>query len=99
MREYLVRATNGSGWIAVKQDRLNVVFVPDRTGASVIEGWGEMRFAYAGMEFAVSGEEVGWQIVVEGQIDASIADGIVAQLTDQLGRESGHEASWSVITE
>ena len=51
------------------------------------------------MEFAVSGEEVGWQIVVEGQIDATIADDIVAQLTDQLGRESGHEASWSVITE
>jgi len=51
------------------------------------------------MEFAISGEEVGWQIVVEGQIDAAMADAIIAQLTDQLRRESGQDSSWSVITE
>lgn len=73
--------------------------MPDRPGTSVVAGWGEVRFAYAGMEFAISGEEVGWQIVVEGQIDAAMADAIIAQVTDQLRRESGQDSSWSVITE
>ena len=76
----------GLGWIAVKQDRLKAVLVPHRLGASVIEGWGEVRSAYADMEFAVSGEEVGWQIVAEGQMDAAMADNVVAQLADQRGR-------------
>lgn len=47
----------GLGWIAVKQDRLKAVLVPHRLGASVIEGWGEVRSAYADMEFAAQAKK------------------------------------------
>ncbi len=58
-----------------------------------------MRFGFADMEFSVSGEEVGWRVVVEGEVDPAKADEVVAQITDQLSRASQQDATWSVVSE
>lgn len=99
MREYLIRATDGSGWIPVRQERLSSVLVPNKRHARLVEGWGEVRFSLAGIEFSFSGEEVGWQVAVEGETNADLADAVIGEISDQLRLESGQEATWSVITE
>jgi hypothetical protein len=99
VREYLIRAADGSGWIPVKQARLQEVFLPRGVDATPCEGWGEVRFVVAGVEVSVSGEEVGWQIVFEGPVDSSAADEIVDRMSKQLAQDSGQPATWSVLTE
>jgi hypothetical protein len=99
MREYLIRGPEGSSWIPVRQERLAEVFIPQGLDAAPCEGWGEVRFAVAGTEVSVSGEEPGWQVAFEGDVDPALADRVVDQMTHQLTEDSGQHATWIVITE
>lgn len=99
MGESLIRAANGSGWIPVEQARLHGVFIPREVGAAPCQGWSEVRFAVAGVEVSVSGEQVGWQIVFEGELDPVNADAFVEKISNQLSEESGQPVTWSILAE
>ncbi|MBO2455969.1 hypothetical protein [Actinomadura violacea] len=97
MREYLIQARTGDGWIAFHHDDLAQVLTPAGWECAPVDGWGDHRLRLGEVEIAFSGEPPGWQISFEGEFDSHIADAVIATVTHQLGEHSGREAAWFLI--
>lgn len=41
-------------------------FMPDGFDCTQVDGWGDFRMAYTGMEIAFSAEDVGWIVTGRG---------------------------------
>jgi hypothetical protein len=85
MTEYLIKNADGSGWPAVHKDALAAVLAPKGWESEEIAGWGDHRIRLGGAEISSSGEEVGWQVTVEGELPAAEENAII-QTTCPGGR-------------
>src|SRR5438067_810538 len=84
MREYLIKAAEGSGWIPVRKEALPAVLTPKGWGAEPVDGWGDYRVRVSGVEVSFAGEEPGWQVTVEGDLDPARADELVQTVASQI---------------
>ena len=90
MIEFLIQADDGRDlWPAFHKDRNNDVLTPQDWDAVPIDGWGDHRVKIGAVEISFSGEEAGWQVSFEGEIDADRAAAIVATIAEQISRETG----------
>jgi hypothetical protein len=89
MSEYLIRTLETHEWPPIHRDRLAEVLAPEGWPCQQIEGWGDLRLICDGTEIAFSGEEVGWQVTVDGPMATDDVDRVIAVVTSQVGREVG----------
>jgi hypothetical protein len=85
MSEYLIRTEDGD-WPAIHKDRLAAVLTPPGSGCQVEPGWGDFRMRCGGAVLAFSGEDSGWQVVVEGEDQV---DALTEALTERIAAEVG----------
>ena len=99
MREYLIWAADGSGWIPIHKTRLHEVMLPQGWNAKRVQGWGDFRMVVDGVTISFSGEEPGWQVTFEeGEMEAARADSLLEQLRSQVEVASGVPAQVVLIT-
>lgn len=98
MREYLIRAADGSGWIPIHRKRLPDVLLPRGWNARQSDGWGDFRIEVDGAQIAFSGEDPGWQVVIEGDMDPATADKLLETLRAQIEAATGTPAEVVVLT-
>jgi hypothetical protein len=65
---------------------------PDGFGCLPIEGRGEFRIQCGQAEISFSGEDIGWQVTVEG--DLPEANKLMVQLTRQITAAVGEPCEW-----
>ena len=99
MREYSIRAADGSGWIPIHQTQLREVMLPQGWNAKQVEGWGDFRMEVDRVTISFSGEEPGWQVTFEeGEMEPARADLLLEQLRSQIEAASGVPAQVLLIT-
>ncbi|GAA2425643.1 hypothetical protein GCM10010191_42460 [Actinomadura vinacea] len=94
MREYLIRADEDEGWIAVHVNDLARMLTPHGWGAVAMEGWGDHRLRLGGTELSFSGEAPGWHVAFEGEISPETADAAIETIARQLAEHAGRSVSW-----
>ncbi len=100
VREYLIKAADGSGWIPIHKSRLPEVMLPHGWNARQVEGWGDFRMEIDGTVVSLSGEELGWQLTFEhGDMEPGRADELVEQLRRQIQAASGALAEVVLLTD
>lgn len=57
-----------------------------------VEGWGDFRMQCGQAQIAFSGEDGGWQVIVEGHLDK--ADELMERLTGQIATAVGEPCEW-----
>jgi hypothetical protein len=92
MREYLIRTVAGPAWPAVHRDRLAAVLQPQGWQCTPEPGSGDQRVRCSGAVVSFSGEDVGWSVVIEG--DLPDADAWIDQVTRQIAAASGENCEW-----
>lgn len=96
MREYLIKAIDGSGWIPIHVSKMPEVLLPAREAT----GAGEFNIQVENAIISFSAEDPGWHVCFEkGQMDPSRADALVDQVRAQIEAASGIPAFAVVITE
>lgn len=93
LAEFLIRTTESHEWPAFR-DPMADVLIPKGSNFAAIEGWGDFRMAGTDAVVAFSGEEVGWQVIVEGSISAERAEALVGVVTEQISRSYGEPCEW-----
>lgn len=88
MSEYLIRPEGRANWIPVHVDDMQRVLTPSGWNAMTIAGWGYHRIRVADVEVGFSAEDVGCQVSVEGDLDATTAESLVAAVAGQLAEYS-----------
>lgn len=68
------------------------VLLAEGWASEPIDGEGDFRARVEGIEIAYSGEEVGWQVVVDG--DLPRAEDWMAQVTEQVAVAAGEACEW-----
>ena len=91
--EFLIRTTDSHEWPAFR-DPFDSVLIPAGSDFRAIEGWGDFRMATGDTVVAFSGEEVGWQVTVEGPMTAERAETLVGIVTEQIGQSYGEPCEW-----
>lgn len=99
VREYLIRPAGRADWIAVPMDDMNRVLTPGGWNAEVVPGWADHRIRVSDIEVSFSGEDVGWHLSVEGEMDPAAADALIQTVADQLATYSGEPTRWICIQE
>ena len=97
VKEYLVRTSDAHEW-PVFAAALAEVFMPAGFDCTQIEGWGDFRMRCGAAEVSFSGEDVGWQVSIEGPMDDATADALLASITARLGEACGEQCEWIQIT-
>ena len=97
MKEYLVRTSDAHDWPSFATD-LAAVFVQPGSGCAPIDGWGDFRMRRSAAEVSFSGEEVGWQVSIEGPMDDATVGALLAQITERVGEASGQACEWIQIS-
>lgn len=97
MKEYLVRTSGAHDWPSFATD-LAAVFIPPGSDCSPIDGWGDFRMRCGAAEGSFSGEEVGWQVSIEGPMDDATASALLSQITERVGDASGEACEWIQIS-
>jgi hypothetical protein len=98
VREYLLKAADGSGWIPIPSSRLAAVMLPRGWDAKVCPGSGDLRIAVEGVEVSFSIEDPGWQVTIEGDLPETKADALIAIMVKQLEVEAGTRVDVVLIT-
>lgn len=96
MAEYLIRTARTHEWPSFRQD-LAEVLVPAGFECTPIEGWGDFRMKCGDAEISFSGEEVGWQVVVEGSLVSISAAVLVEAIARQVAHACGEACEWIQI--
>jgi hypothetical protein len=73
---------------------MGAVLMPDGFGCAISDGSGDFRMVCSGATVSFSGEEVGWQVSMEGTDDRSWADALVTAITAQVGAACGESCEW-----
>jgi hypothetical protein len=94
MLEDLIRPRDRAARIPIPADDLAQVLTPRGWDCEVIDGWGELRIRVDNAELAFSGEDVGWQVIVEGDLSRDAAGTIVAAITKQIEQACGVQPGW-----
>jgi len=68
------------------------VLQPEGMSSEPIEGDGDFRVRAAGAEISYSGEEVGWQVTVYG--DLADTEAWIEQVTRQVTAAAGEPCEW-----
>jgi len=87
--EYLIRRTDGE-WFDYPLP-LPEFCHPTTVEWKVVEGWGNARFAVAGVEVSVSDEDPGLQVSFEGDIDPNLAGKVVNEMLDNVEQATGQK--------
>jgi hypothetical protein len=90
--DFLIRTQEIHGWPAVHRDRMTQVLVPDGFECDVVEGWGDLRLRCGRVDVSFSGEEAGWLVSVEGELED--ADGFLTKVTRQVAQAVGEPCEW-----
>lgn len=92
MSEYLIRTRAGRDWPAFPRSRAAEVLTPADLRCTPVAGPGDFRLRCGDADVAFSGEDVGWQVTVEGYLED--ADAFVARVTDQVADAAGEPCEW-----
>lgn len=68
------------------------VLRPSGWDSEPVEGGGDFRVRTDGVEISYSGEEVGWQVVIEGDLPRT--EDWIAQVTRQIAAAAGEPCEW-----
>ena len=89
VKEYLLRAEDGD-FLLISPAEYGEALHPAGVACHPVDGWGDYRFRCGEAEVAVSFEDPGLQLALEGELDESAADEVVQviarRLTDDTGR-------------
>jgi hypothetical protein len=96
MPEYLIKSIGG-GWLAVPRERLLAVLKPRGYGVIEVPGDGDLRLVLGACEMVFSGEEPGWQVWFEGDVEGHDTDALVGQVARQLEEFTQTPTEWSRI--
>jgi hypothetical protein len=94
MPEYMIRPVGRSDWVPIPKDQLASVLVPRGYRCQVVTGWGDLRVMIGGAEMAFSGEQVGWSLVFDGDIEGHDTDALAQKVADQLGEYAHESMEW-----
>ncbi|MGB8860351.1 MAG: hypothetical protein WCC60_13880 [Ilumatobacteraceae bacterium] len=97
MPEYNIRTKENREWPRVHRDLLPSVLMPEGFGCAPADGWGDFRMTCSGSTITFSGEEIGWQVSVEGSMGERDADALIAAVTEQVEQASGEACEWLAI--
>jgi len=92
VREFLIRTSADHGWPALDRDRMTDVLQPKGWACERVDGSGDFRVRTDGVEVSYSGEEVGWQVVIDG--DMSRAEDWIEQVTRRVAAAAGEPCEW-----
>jgi len=92
VREFLIRTSAHHGWPAFHRDRMPEVLQPKGWASERVDGPGDFRVRTDGAQVSYSGEEVGWQVVIDG--DMSGAEDWIEQVTQQVTAAVGEPCEW-----
>ena len=81
--EYLIRPNDADGFNLQKVD-FEQALRPTTFSYSIVEGWGEHRIEVNKVEIAFSYEDVGLQIIFDGQIEQDVANQIIHEIKGNL---------------
>lgn len=98
MLESLIRTADTHEWPAFHRDNLAEVFAAPGSGCVPVEGWGDFPVRWGDTEISFSGEEVGWQVTVEGSPDQEDAAALVEAMTRRVERVAGEPCEWIQIS-
>jgi hypothetical protein len=92
MREFLIRTVSRKDWPAFHSDLMGTVLVPVNATAQRVDGQGDFCVRFGSAEISYSGEEVGWQVTISGEL--ADADKWVDQVTLQVSVAAGESCEW-----
>ncbi|MBB2748738.1 hypothetical protein [Microbispora sp. NBRC 16548] len=98
-RAYLIRPEDGPEWIPIHARDLARVLTPDGWEACLVDGWGDHRIRVRDVDVSFSAEDVGWQVSIEGDLPANVADDLVDVVTRQITAHAGLSAVWVLLSE
>jgi hypothetical protein len=90
--EYLIRTAEAHDLPLFDRERNAAVLTPARFACTPIEGWGDFRTRCGDAEVAYSGEDAGWQVIIEGSLPDP--DRFIAQVTAQVADAVGESCEW-----
>jgi hypothetical protein len=82
----------------VHRDRLAGVLLPAGFGCEQSDGWSDFRMRSGVTVVAVSAEEPGCQVSVEGPMPDDECERLVIALTQQIEQAAGEPCEWLRIT-
>lgn len=97
MLEFLIRTAETHEWPAFHSDQLAAVFAAPGSGCVPIEGWGDFRVRWQDSEISFSGEEVGWQVTIEGSPGQEDAATLIDAMTRRVESATGEPCEWIQI--
>ena len=82
--EYLIRPASHDGWLVIPAAELADVLTPRGYGLQPGPGYGELHLSAASYEISFSGEDAGWQVIIDGDIADLETDEVIAQIARQV---------------
>ncbi len=64
-----------------------------------MDGWGDHRIRVRDVDISFSAEDVGWQVFIEEDLLANIADDVVTVVARQIAAYSGLSTVWVLLSE
>ncbi len=98
MMEFLIRTGRDHGWPDLPSTELARVLNPAGWDCSTIPGSGEHRLRCGDAEVSFTGEDVGWHLVIDGQMEQATAQAFVATVAAQIELEVAEPIKWLQIT-
>jgi hypothetical protein len=92
--EYLIRPAAHDGWLVIPAAELADVLSPHGYDLQPGPGYGDLHLSAAGYEISFSGEEAGWQVIIEGDITDLDTDAVIAQIARQVQDFTQTAAEW-----
>ena len=88
VKEYLLRAEDGD-FLLISPAEYADALHPAGVACQPVDGWGDYRFRCGETEVAVSFEDPGLQVALEGELDGSAADEVVQVIARRLAHHTG----------
>ena len=88
VREYLLRAEDGD-FLVISSSECAAALHPPAMECHPVDGWGDYRYRCGEAEVAVSFEEPGVQLMLEGELEESVADELAEVIAARLAGHTG----------
>jgi hypothetical protein len=98
MSEYLIRTASTHELPAFPSGHLADALLPAGFGCEQADGWGDFRMRCGATQIALSAEDPGWQVIVDGPMPGTDRERLVATITQQIGQAAGQHCEWLQIT-